>query len=206
MRKQSSIAAGQRFSEQGQEFKTDEGGLGNRQTGLKKMFSTKTYKSEAHLSPPEFPDCIASLLSTTEGQENLLKNNQRKLRSSINHMWRILGLCINSKYHKAHDETTKLGRKCHCLATHSWERNHLPKAFISSSQQYIPMPEPIKPISAFPVLLMISRAGLWRQSVSEPPKRKAVVLRWRFSQTPEARCVAAPKRFDFPDTDPKVSL
>jgi len=28
----------------------------------------------------------------------------------------------------------------------------------------------------------------------------------RSSQTPEPRRVAAPKRFDFPDVDPKVSL
>ena len=68
------------------------------------------------------------------------------------------------------------------------------------------MPEPIKPLRAFPILLMISGEGLWRQPVSEPRKRKPAVLRRRFSQTPEARCVAAPKRFDFPDTDPKMSL
>lgn len=122
----------------------------------------KNNKSETHLSPPGFPDCTASLLSTTEGQEHLLQHNQRELSSSINHTRGILSSHIHSKYHRAHDETTKLGSKCHLLLYTAGKEATFPvHLFTALLTIYISMPESIKPISAFPTLLMMSAAGLW---------------------------------------------
>lgn len=80
-----------------------------------KMAFIKNNKSETHLSLPGFPHCTASLLSTTEGKEHLPKHNKRELSSPINHTRGIVSSRIHPKYHRAHDETTKLGSKCHLL-------------------------------------------------------------------------------------------